>query len=74
MFPAQEHQLVDRSSDAQNYVAVFKPDLIASACHSPGYEGLRRDDIEGDGVLNTVLDVESFDLIRKTMQMLVADA
>ncbi len=40
MFPAQEHQLVDRSNDAENYVAVFKPSLIEHACHSKPYQGL----------------------------------
>jgi len=32
MFPAQEHQLVDRTGDAQYYVAVFKPELLRAAC------------------------------------------
>ena len=33
MFPAHEHQLVDRTNDAQYYVAVFKPDLIRRSYH-----------------------------------------
>src|SRR5688572_17334003 len=27
MYPAQEHQMVDRTDDAEYYVAVFKPQL-----------------------------------------------
>jgi AraC-like DNA-binding protein len=71
LFPAQEHQLVDRSDDAQYYVAVFKPSLIARSCRSTAYEGLKRDNIEQAGVVNTVLEPESFDLIRKTMDSLM---
>jgi len=73
MFPAQEHQLVDRSDDAQYYVAVFKPGLIARSCRGATYEGLKRERVEGDGVLHTVLDPESFELIRKTMDAMVED-
>jgi len=71
LFPAQEHQLVDRSDDAQYYVAVFKPSLIARSCRSTAYEGLKRDNTEQAGVLNSVLEPESFDLIRKTMDSLM---
>lgn len=67
MFPSQEHQLVDRSDDAQNYVAVFKPDLIAQSCRSEAYAGLKRKKIKGGGLLHTLLDPESFDLVCKTM-------
>ena len=42
MFPAQEHQLVNRTNDAQNYVAAFKPDMIARACRGKIYTGLKR--------------------------------
>jgi methylphosphotriester-DNA--protein-cysteine methyltransferase len=73
MYPAQEHQLVDRSDDAQNYVAVFKPALIAEAARGAGYEGLRRERAEVDGVLNTMLEPATFDLIRQTMEVTVAD-
>jgi len=73
MYPAQEHQLVDRSDDAQYYVAVFKPSLIAATCRGPNYAGLKRDKMESEGVLHTVLEPAAFDLIRKTMEVLVAD-
>lgn len=69
MFPAQEHQLVDRSDDAQNYVAVFKPDLITRSCRTKAYADLKRK--RHDGVLHTLLEPESFDLIRKTMDSLM---
>lgn len=73
MFPAQVHQLVDRSPDAQYYVAVFKPELIARSCHSRSYAGLKRKKTTG-GVLHTVLDPESFDLMRRTMDSLMEGA
>lgn len=71
LFPEQEHQLVDRSDDAQNYVAVFKPSLIARSCRTGAYEGLKRKNHEPGGVLNTLLEPDSFDLIRKTMDSLM---
>ncbi len=74
MFPAQEHQLIDRSKDAQYYVAVFKPALIKRSCHAEAYAGLKRKKIEGDGVLHSQLDPAAFDLIRKTMDSLMDDA
>jgi AraC-like DNA-binding protein len=71
MFPAQEHQLVDRSDDARYYVSVFKPELILRSCRSPMYADLRRKRVEGNGVLHTRLAPESFDLIRKVMDSLM---
>jgi AraC-like DNA-binding protein len=71
LFPEQEHQLVDTTDDSQNYVAVFKPSLIRRSCHTPLYQGLRQDHNEHHGVLNTLLEPESFDLIRKTMDSLM---
>src|SRR5258707_14754159 len=70
LFPEQEHQLVDRSDNAQCYVTVFKPSLIARSCRTDAYEGLKRNHNEQDGVLNTLLEPDSFDLIRKTMDSL----
>jgi AraC-like DNA-binding protein len=71
MFPAQEHQLVDRSDDAQYYVAVFKPELIARSCRTAAYAGLRRKRLNFDGVLHTLLEPEAFDLVRKIMDSLM---
>jgi len=67
MFPAQEHQLVDRTNDAQNYVAVFKPGLIARSCHSAPYKGLKRKKADPGQVLHSVLDPETFVFLRKMM-------
>ncbi|MFA7342770.1 MAG: AraC family transcriptional regulator [Terrimicrobiaceae bacterium] len=67
MFPAQEHQLVDRTNDAQYYVAVFKPDLIARSCHAGVYKGLTRKKSEGGKVPHTVLDPETFGFLRRMM-------
>ena len=74
LYPSQEHQLVDRSSDAENYVAVFKPSLIARSCRSTAYEGLKRDRADVDGVLHTILPVDTFDLVRRTMDELMVAA
>lgn len=67
IFPAQEHQLVDRSNDAQNYVAVFKPELIARACRSEIYRDLKRKRMEGGKVIHTILDPQTFGFLRKMM-------
>jgi methylphosphotriester-DNA--protein-cysteine methyltransferase len=71
LFPQQEHQMVDRSDNAQFYVAVFKPSVIKRYCRTPAYEGLKRSASGQDGVLSTVLRPESFELIRKTMDSLM---
>jgi methylphosphotriester-DNA--protein-cysteine methyltransferase len=74
LFPAQEHQLVDRSDDAQYYVGVFKPSLIARSCKTRNYEGLKRPTHGREGVLHTRLQPESFDLVRKTMDSLMSES
>jgi methylphosphotriester-DNA--protein-cysteine methyltransferase len=71
LFPRQEHQLVDRSDNAQFYVVVFKPALINKACRTAINEGLKRDNVEQDGVLNTLLSPESFALVRNVMESLM---
>ncbi len=71
LFPEQEHQLVDLSDDAQTYVAVFKPSLIARSCHTDPYKALKQRNPEHEGVLSTLLEPDSFDLIRKTMESLM---
>lgn len=74
LFPSQEHQLVGRTSDAESYVAAFKPALIRRSCRGPHYAGLKRDAPEVDGVLHTVLPLEAFDLVRRTMDGLMEAA
>jgi len=74
LFPEQEHQLVDRSDDAQCYVVVFKPSLIARSCHTPEYQGLKQPRGRKRQVLHTVLEPATFDLIRKTMDSLMQGA
>ena len=71
LFPRQEHQLVDRSANAQFYVAVFKPSLIRRACRTELYGELRKIVQKQDGVLNTLLNVESFGLIRSILDSLM---
>jgi methylphosphotriester-DNA--protein-cysteine methyltransferase len=68
LFPSQEHQLVDRSNDAQNYVAVFKPGLIRKSCRGSMYQGLKIDRKDSDGVLHTVLEPQTYDLVRQTIE------
>jgi methylphosphotriester-DNA--protein-cysteine methyltransferase len=67
LFPQQEHQLVDRSDNAQFFVAVFKPSLIARSCRTAIYAGLTQEASEEDGMMSTLLSPESFDLVQKTM-------
>ena len=71
MFPSQEHQLVDRSPDAEYFVAVFKPEMIRRSCRSAAYADLRRKRFACDGVLHTLLEPEAFDLIRRNMDALM---
>jgi len=71
LFPHQEHQMVDRSDNAQFYVAVFKPSVIDRYCRNEAYQGLKRGALAHDGVLSTVLRPEPFDLVRKTMDSLM---
>lgn len=74
LFPEQEHQLVDRTNDAQYYVVVFKPSLIARSCRTARYEGLKRGKGPEAGVLHTLIEPDSFDLIRRTMDSLMQGA
>jgi AraC-like DNA-binding protein len=74
LFPEQEHQLVDRSDDAQCYVVVFKPSLIARSCRTAAYEDLKHYKNGKRGVRNTLLEPSTFDLIRKTMDSLMRGA
>jgi len=73
IFPSQEHQLVDRSSDAGYYVAVFKPDLIARACRTSRYEALRKKRPSQNGVIHCDLDPDSFENLSREMADVVAD-
>jgi AraC-like DNA-binding protein len=66
-FPSQEHQLVDRSSDAAYYVAVFTPDLIRRACRGPRYAALKRKKPSVDGVLHSELKPDEFEILRREM-------
>lgn len=66
-FPSQEHQLVDRSNDAQYYVAVFKPELIDRSCHSVFYRGLRRKRAEKGAILHAIIAPETFGFLRSLM-------
>ncbi len=78
LYPSQEHQLVDRTADAQYFVAVFKPSLIARACRGDAYAGLKRKAPEmaaggGGEVLHSELGPEVFELLRRTMDSIVED-
>jgi len=74
LFPHQEHQLIDRSADAQFYVAAFKPTLVTRSCRSVLNQGLRRSSVDHEGVLNTLLDPKSFEMIRSIMDSLMLGA
>ena len=55
MFPSQEHQLINRTPDAEYYVAVFKPNLIERACKSRAYRELKEESPRKDGLLRSIL-------------------
>lgn len=63
--------MVDRSDNAQFYVAAFKPSLINRSCRTAEDEGLKRKTNDKDDVLNTLLKPESFDQVRKIMETLM---
>lgn len=71
IFPTQEHQLVDRSNDSRYYVAVFKPELVARCCRSAKYSGLKRNQGQGDRILHTILDPETFGFLRQVMDRMM---
>lgn len=72
-YPAQEHQLVDRTDDAQYYVAVFKPRMIRDACRSDRYSLLKRTELSKSGVMHNQLDPVTFEDVCRSMEALVAD-
>jgi AraC-like DNA-binding protein len=73
LFPSRDHQLVDRSADAKYYVAVFKPRLIRSACREPRYTALKQRAFAGDDVPHSVLEPAAFELVKRTMDLLLTD-
>jgi AraC-like DNA-binding protein len=75
LFPSQEHQLVDRSADAQYYVAVFKPSLIEGVCSAPEYSTLKKESCAtslGD-VASAKLPPDAFDLACRMLDALQED-
>lgn len=72
LFPAQEHQLVDRSADAQYYVAVFKPAVVAQTCRSEAYAELQQSGGDLAEVLQSRLEPGPLALLRQTMDDLLA--
>lgn len=73
LFPGQVHQLVDRSSDAAYYVAVFRPEMIREGADSPLYEALTAERPPHDGVLFHRPVSGNFHMLRQMMAELCAD-
>ncbi len=73
-FPNQVHQLVDRTPDARYYVAVFKPDLIQSACHGVQYRELHRKSVKSGNVLRRILSSDSFQLLQRVIDSLMKNS
>ncbi|MFP4674088.1 MAG: helix-turn-helix domain-containing protein [Opitutales bacterium] len=73
IFPSQEHQLVDRTPDAGYYVAVFKPDLLKSACRGGRYKILKQSRPESEGIVHTELEPDVYESLRHEMESLVQD-
>ncbi len=72
-FPSQVHQLIDRTTDAAYYVAVFTPRLLESACRGDCYLPLRGSEFSTPGILHTELKPEDFDKLRTHMEQLVEE-
>lgn len=72
-FPAHGHQLVDRSSDAEYYVAVFKQTMIREACPGALYRPLHKRRA-AEGVPHRIVEPLTFDLLRHTMDSLIEGA
>jgi AraC-like DNA-binding protein len=66
--------MVDRTDDAQYYVAVFKPSLINRSCHGAIYEGLKHKRSREGGVLHSISEPSVFDLLRRTMDSLMEES
>lgn len=71
LFPGQPHRLIDRTADAQYYVAVFKPSLIARSCHQEENALLKKNRPPKNAVLHAVPPLPMFELIRRTMDSLI---
>lgn len=73
LFPAQEHQLVDRTADAAYYVAVFSPRMLKRACRGERYAPLQKQQLSESGILHSELRPEEFDQLCTQMQLLVEE-
>jgi AraC-like DNA-binding protein len=69
-FPAQEHQLVDRTDNARYFVAVFRPSMIRAAARSPDYAELRRSRPSVSGVVQARLAPTAFELLSRAQAAL----
>lgn len=74
LFPSQRHQMVGRSSDAQIFIAVFKPQLIADACHSEAYAGLKDPGVGETEALSSTLGQRPQRQILRAMEALMEGA
>lgn len=74
LFPAQKHRVVDRSADAQYYVAVFKPSMIAACARRPAYAPLRGKRPPRGGMLHGLLAPRDFALVQGILDNLIEGA
>jgi methylphosphotriester-DNA--protein-cysteine methyltransferase len=74
LFPSQRHQMVRRSRDAQIFIAVFKPQLISSACRGEAYAGLKNPGVEETKALSSALAQKPFRQILRAMEALMEGA
>ena len=63
LFPGQPHRVVHRSADAQYHVAVFKPSLIRSCCHSEENQLLLDERPPRNAVLHCSLSPSAYSLV-----------
>jgi len=73
MFPSQVHQLVDRSADAQYYVAVFTPEMVTATCQGSRYADLHLARPPEDQVMHTILPDNEFARVRQKMNEMMEE-
>lgn len=72
LLPTQEHQLIDRSVNAQHFVVVFKPQLLRSAGVQASFAGLLRADPRGGQLHAQLLAPSEIEFLKRILAPLLA--
>lgn len=62
---------MERTADAQYFVAVFKPSLIEEACRGEFYAALKEADVGEEGVISRRVGVQEAEFTKRTMETLM---